>query len=274
LLARALAHAIGNSELGSRQELDRLIIKQIHLDDLSDPTESPSFLRRTMPYGQAESFVPRDSLVRSTLRTALVLFIPLVVLTWLIVTLILNALHVPVPGLVGIFLGGALSVVLYRARAKQLEAQIGGMTLTFDSRGITQKDPVATRSVSWDGLRGGRIVKPVVGMSTGKVGRAGMKSKTPGVDALSLIAAGQEVGLVGIGAITLTSSAGMMQRETFRQNETRNGVDPATGQPLVALYLEQFDPAWPDERIGEWVRHFRPDVFAEAKAIFDQQGAR
>lgn len=39
----------------------------------------------------------------------------------------------------------------------------------------------------------------------------------------------------------------------------------------MALYLQQFDPAWPDERIGEWVRHFRPDVFAEAKAISDKQ---
>jgi len=118
------------------------------------------------------------------------------------------------------------------------------------------------------------MVKPVVGMSTGKVGRAGMGSRTPGVDALGSATAGQELGVVGVGEITVAPSAGMMQRETFRQNETRNGVDAATGQPLVALYLAQFDPAWPNDRIGEWVRHFRPDVYAEAKAIFDQQGAR
>ena len=62
-----------------------------------------------------------------------------------------------------------------------------------------------------------------------------------------------------------------MQRETWRQNETRNGVDPVTGQPLVALYLQQFDGAWPEGRIGEWVQHFRPDVFAEAKAIWDRE---
>ena len=39
LLARALAYAIGNPELASREELDRLIAEQIRLDDLSDPTE-------------------------------------------------------------------------------------------------------------------------------------------------------------------------------------------------------------------------------------------
>jgi hypothetical protein len=36
---------------------------------------------------------------------------------------------------------------------------------------------MATRFVSWDGLCGARKVKPVVGMSTGKVGRAG--GRTP-----------------------------------------------------------------------------------------------
>jgi len=212
--------------------------------------------------------------VRSSLANGLVLFIPLVALMWVIVTLILKALGVPVPGLSGIVLAGALSLALYRARGRKLDALVGGMTLTCDSRGITQKDPVAIRFVSWDGLRSGRMVQPVVGMSTGKLGRAGMGSSSPGVDALASVAAARELGLAGIGAITLASSAGRMQRETFRQNETRNGVDPTTGQPLVALYPQQFDPAWPDERIGEWVRHFRPDVFAEAKAIFDRQGPR
>ena len=45
LLARALAHAIGNPELASREELDRLIIEQIRLDDLSDPPSTASSSR-------------------------------------------------------------------------------------------------------------------------------------------------------------------------------------------------------------------------------------
>ena len=225
----------------------------------------------TESYDQAETFEPLGSLKRTALTNGLVLFILLAALSWLIVTLILAALDVPVPWLFGIILGGAFMVALHLARSKKLEALIAGTILTFDSRGITQTDPVATRFVSWDGLRGGRMVKPVVGMSTGKVGRTGMRSRTPGVDVLGSAAAPKELGLVGIGSITLSSSASMMQRETFRQNETRNGVDPATGQPLVALYPQQFELAWPDERIGEWVRRFRPDVFAEAKAVSDQQ---
>src|ERR1044072_2230556 len=39
LLARALAYAIGNPELASREELDRLIAEQMRVDDPSDPAE-------------------------------------------------------------------------------------------------------------------------------------------------------------------------------------------------------------------------------------------
>lgn len=209
--------------------------------------------------------------MQSSMRAGLLLFIPLVALSWFIVTAILGALGVPVAWLFGIVLGGGLSVALYVARSRKMEAEVGAMTLTLDARGITQVNPVATRFVSWDGLRGGRMVKPVIGMSTGKMGRTGMPSRTPGVDALASAAATGELGLVGIGTITLASSAGRMNRETYRQNEARNGVDPTTGQPLVALYPQQFDAAWPDERIGDWVQHYRPDVFAEAKAIWEQQ---
>ncbi|MGO9962109.1 MAG: hypothetical protein ACLPUG_01615 [Acidimicrobiales bacterium] len=38
-LAQALAYAIGDPELATREELDRLITEQIGLDDLSDPLE-------------------------------------------------------------------------------------------------------------------------------------------------------------------------------------------------------------------------------------------
>ena len=82
------------------------------------------------------------------------------------------------------------------------------------------------------------------------MGRAGGRSRTAGVDALGSAAATRELGLIGIGAVTLATSSNMMQRETYRQNETRNGVDPATGQPLVALYPQQFQLAWPNEGIG------------------------
>ncbi len=222
-------------------------------------------------YDRPETFKPVASLVQSTMTAGLLLFVPLVALSWFIVTSILAATGVPVAWLFGIVLGGGLSAALFAARTRKLEAEVGAMALTFDARGITESNPSATRFVSWEGLRSARMVKPVVGMSTGKLGRAAMRSRTPGVDALASAAAADELGLVGIGTITLAPSAGRMVRETYRQNERRNGVDATSGEPLVALYPQQFDDAWPDGRIGDWVRHHRPDIFAEASAISDQR---
>lgn len=222
-------------------------------------------------FAQAETFEPIAGLTKTTQRAGLVLLVPLAVITWVIVTLILGGLGLPVAWLFGIVISLAFIVVIYRARGRKLDAMTSGMSLTVDSRGITERNPIATRFVSWEGLREARMVKPIVGMSAGKLYRGGRPSETPGVDALGSAAASKEFGLVGVGTVELSADANAMDRETYRQNEGRNGVDALTGQPLVALYFTQFDPKWPDARIGEWVDRFRPDVFATAKATYDEQ---
>jgi len=120
----------------------------------------------TVSYDQAETFEPRESIKRTTMANGLVLFIPLAALTWVIITLVAGALGLPLPWLFGVILGGPFLAALHSARGKKLEVEIDGMTLTLDARGIAQKNPVATRFVSWEELRGARMVKPVVGMST------------------------------------------------------------------------------------------------------------
>jgi hypothetical protein len=222
-------------------------------------------------FGHAETFKPGDCLVQTSMRAGLLLFSAFVALSWFISAAILGALGVPVAWFFGLVLGGGVSAALWLARTRKLEAEVGAITLTLDAHGITHSNPLATRLVSWDDLRGARMVKPVVGMSTGKLGRTGMRFRTPGIDALASAAAADDLGLVGIGTITMAPSAGRIARKTYRQNETRNGTGPATRQPLVALFPRQFDVAWPNERIGEWVRHDRPDVFAEARAIWERR---
>lgn len=222
-------------------------------------------------FDQSETFRASPELKKTTLRNGLLLLIPLALIPSAVVSLILGDLGVPVPWLFGLAFGFGFGLALNKARGRKLDKLLSGTSLTLDSRGITQKDDIATRFVSWEGLREARKVKPVVGMSLGKVGRGARPSKTPGVDALGSVAAVKELGLVGAGTVELSAGASMMSRETYRQNEARNGLDAVTGQPLVALYLQQFHLRWPDERIGEWVDHFRPDVFAGAKAMYDEQ---
>ncbi len=228
-------------------------------------------LHMTDSFDRPETFEPVADLTRTTLRNGLVLLIPLAFITWVIITLILGGLGVPVPWLFGIVLSLVFIVTISKARAKKLDAMVEAMSLTLDPHGITERNTVATRSVSWEGLRAAGMVKPVVGMSVGQLGRGRDRSRSPVVDALGSAAAVKELGLLGVGTVQLAPDANAMTRTTYHQNETLNGVDAPTGQPLVALYLQQFRRDWPEERIGEWINHFRPDVFAQAKALHDEQ---
>jgi hypothetical protein len=218
----------------------------------------------TNDFDQAETFRPVANLAKMSLQNGLIIFIFLGLVTWLLVTAITNGLGLPVPWLFGIVLSVPFCVVGYRLKGQQLDKLVEGMALTFSPQGITEKNPSATRFVSWDGIRDARPVKPIVAIS-GRL-RAGGRSRSAFVDALASAAAAEEPGLVGIGTIEMSADAKAMVRETYKQNAGRNGVDGATGQPLVALYPSQFDPNWPEGRMGEWIEHYRPDIFAAAKA--------
>jgi len=225
----------------------------------------------TESFNQSETFEPVAGLKKTTALAGLTLLIPLAFPAWVIITLILSAVGLPVPWLFGIALSAVFVVVLSMAKDRQLTAMTSAMSLTMDERGITEKNNIATRFVSWDGLREARMVKPVVGMSTGKVGRGQLRSRTAGVDAYASAVQVQELGLVGVGTIELSTDANAMNRQTYQQNEGRNGTDAVTGQPLVALYLQQFDPQWPEGRIGAWIQRRRPDIFDQGKAAYDQR---
>lgn len=36
--------------------------------------------------------------------------------------------------------------------------------------------------------------------------------------------------------------------------------DEHTGQSVHAIILSQYEPNWPDGRIGAWIRAYRPDL--------------
>lgn len=72
-------------------------------------------------------------------------------------------------------------------------------------------------------------------------------------------------GVVGRGSTEVTGGA--MAQEVYRQNAGRNGVDPQTGEPWTIIPLSQFATGWTDHRIGAWLQHFRPDLYAQAQQV-------
>lgn len=70
------------------------------------------------------------------------------------------------------------------------------------------------------------------------------------------------VGLIGAGRMTLRPGAPAMLRKQVAQNQQGRAVDPVSGQPLHAILLAQYDPQWPDGRIGAWIRAYRPDLLS------------
>lgn len=224
----------------------------------------------TTQFSEPETIGPEKALKLSSLLMSMILFVPLVLITWVLASDILGAVGVPLAWLVGIPVAAVFSGAMLKLRSSQLDRQIGAMSLTLSSSGITQKEASYTRFVAWDALHQARMVKPIVGMSTGKIGRSA-SSSTRGVDALSNAAAGPEFGLVGLGTLTMSPEITSVQKETLRQNETVNGVDETTGQPYIALYPRQFQLRWPKQRIGEWLAHYRPDLAAVAAAYQEQE---
>lgn len=75
-------------------------------------------------------------------------------------------------------------------------------------------------------------------------------------------AARPQDGLIGAGAMTLKPGAPAMLRTQVAQNNRGRQVDPASGQPLNAILLAQYDPNWPQGRIGAWIRAYRPDLLS------------
>lgn len=221
-----------------------------------------------MPFDQAETFGPDPLLKKSTLMVSAVMGLVLGIILWIFFGMILGAgLHLPGAWLIAIIPGLAVLTGLYWVRSKQLDRKIAGMSMTVGPEGITQSDDASTRFVTWQGLRSSTEVTPLIGYSVGKAVNPAA-SQTRAADAIASTAARPELGLLGMGTLTLKTTNRAIV-EQYRQNSTVNGVDAETGEPFVALYPTQFQSSWPIKRIGEWIKHYRPDIYQEGRAIYD-----
>lgn len=96
-------------------------------------------------------------------------------------------------------------------------------------------------------------VRPTVGVSPATI------AARQTIDAATV--ARPQAGLIGAAAMVLKPGAPAMLRTQVAQNSRGRQVDPASGQPLSAILLAQYDPNWPQGRIGAWIRAYRPDLF-------------
>ncbi|MEU6711831.1 hypothetical protein ABZ897_10185 [Nonomuraea sp. NPDC046802] len=66
----------------------------------------------------------------------------------------------------------------------------------------------------------------------------------------------RSVGLIGWGERTVPPRIPGWMRDRL----ARVPVDPATGRPEVTIPLGEIDAQWERGRMGDWVRHHRPDL--------------
>lgn len=212
-----------------------------------------------------ETFVPHELTRKSTLISSLFLAIPLGLLLWLAFSILLNVIGVPVAGLIGFVLAAAATAGLFWIRNRQVTKDLSQSSMTVGPFGIIERNSTATRTVEWGDLRVGGMVTPVVGYSAKNV--LMVRDLSAPVDALAGAAAIQELGLLALGRIDYAPGISAIQRKTYEQNVGRNGVDPQSGQPYIALYPAHYQLKWPTDRIGEWVKVYRPDIWEQAHAI-------
>ncbi|OYO19354.1 hypothetical protein CGZ93_13370 [Enemella dayhoffiae] len=222
-----------------------------------------------------EIFKAQDGVFKGSLIPMVLLGVPLLLMSWLLFALVMNAVKAPAANWLGLLAAIAFTALMVWVRLRKTRQNVSEIELLLEPRGLTYTGDASRRFLSWQDLREARRVLPLVGMDAKKAARGvgydsmAAKGGQAGVNALGQVGAQLTAGtgLVGIG--TMEILGGAMARETHRQNEGRNGRDPQTGQPYLTVPLSQFDTRWDRHRIGEWLAHFRPDLAAQATALHD-----
>ena len=72
-------------------------------------------------------------------------------------------------------------------------------------------------------------------------------------------------GLVGRGRLEITTTS-RLYKQQIADDLTKDGVDPTTGEPYVSIMPILIAKDWSTHRFGEWLHHYRPDLWQEANA--------
>ena len=184
-------------------------------------------------------------------------FLPMLALMvafgWLIVTLILNSIGVPLPALIALVPALGLGYYGYTFQVRRFEEVHAAATLHLSAEGVELVDANTTVRIAWaDATRigPGDMMGPLNVTLTDNVA-----VQAPSQAARASSQRSQDT-LWGTGSLTVSPQASAMVRATVEQN--LGGRDPQRTE--VGTPLTKFDPAWREGRIGAWVQAYRPDL--------------
>lgn len=214
---------------------------------MSSPTPGP-----TGPPTGPETFTSQSDL-GSYMRRMLPLLAVMVLLAWLIATLLLNAVGVPLPALVGLLPALALGAYGYTFQKKRHEEVHAAAQLIFSAQGVELVDAHTRVSLAW-----GDATRVGPGDMMGPLNLT--LSDNAAVQATSAAARAttrrSQDTLWGVGSMTVAPDAPALVRATVDQQ--LGGRDPRRTE--VGTPLTVFDPAWRQGRIGGWIATYRPDL--------------
>ncbi|GAA4520428.1 MULTISPECIES: hypothetical protein [Nonomuraea] len=148
--------------------------------------------------------------------------------------------------LIGIIATAALTGVL----VSRYRRMVRGTVVRFSAEGVEMADTYGfLLRLPWAGIERVDVVESRMA-SPRRVGRPGGVQVRAG--------AMRSVGLVGWGEREVP----LRVPGWMRAHLARVPVDPDTGLQWLGIPLGVVDPAWENGRMGEWVRHHRPDLLA------------
>ncbi|MEO3800969.1 hypothetical protein [Nonomuraea sp. B1E8] len=150
--------------------------------------------------------------------------------------------------LLGIAIGALATGGLLAVLAAKHRRMSSGTVVRFTADGVELTDSLGFRvHLRWAGITRIDVVDTQLA-NPRRVGRPGGVR----VRAQAL----RSVGLIGWGERTVPPRIPGWMRDRL----SRVPVDPATGRPEVTIPLGEFDTLWQRGRMGDWVRHYRPDL--------------
>lgn len=182
---------------------------------------------------------------------------------WFLAGALAGMLGWPMPMLWGVLAAVVVVGILFALKALQVKRQSAHLAIIMSPEGVAQREVEATRFIAWPDLTGAGKVKPLGRM--GKVHAGTDASKALGEAAGTAAmeagrAVGANIGLVGFGRVDFEPSASQGRRALYADGAFGRTPD---GRPLMGITPTIVSDAWFEGRMGDWVRHHRPDVLAQ-----------
>ncbi|WP_285727257.1 hypothetical protein [Psychromicrobium xiongbiense] len=151
--------------------------------------------------------------------------------------------------------------ILVFFKVRMLIRSVKGTSLTVDARGITAREPHATRFIAWQDL--------VAATKVPNIGPYRTPQRRRAINAANVLAASHPLGLIGHGVLALDVDASGLVKAQYEQHRTLWGIDEASGIPWQGINPSRSASGrWDESEFGAWLRHFRPDIWQQAHDQF------